>query len=157
MGPQPTTRRPPTIEWTENAVEGRFPSTRSGERIEWSLLAPDARIALVAERQRGLITSAQLRRCGLTVKGIRHRLETGRLHRIHRAVYVVGHRVLVPLARETAALMACAPGAVLSHRSAAILFGLPVLADAVDVSVAPTRRPRHTGITVTARRCGPPR
>ncbi len=33
-------------------------------------------------------------------------------------------------------------------RSAAILFGLPVLADGVDVSVPPTRRPRHEGIVV---------
>ncbi len=79
---------------------------------------------------------------------MRRRVENGRLHRLHRAVYVVGHRILAPLARETAALMACAPGAVLSHRSAAILFGLPVLTDAVDVSVAPRRRPRHKGIEV---------
>ena len=129
-------------------MEGLFPTTRPWERTEWSLLAPDARIALVAERQRGVISSAQLLQCGLTPKQIRHRLQTGALHRLHRAVYVVGHRVLAPLARETAALMACAPGAVLSHRSAAILFGLPVLTDAVDVSVAPTRRPRHAGIQV---------
>jgi len=123
-------------------------STRHGLDREWTLLAPDERIAVVAERQRGCITHAQLLQCGLTAKAIRHRRETGRLHRLHRGVYVVGHRILAPLARETAALMACAPGAVLNRRSAGILFGLPVLTDAVDVNVPPNRRPRHEGIKV---------
>ncbi len=123
-------------------------STHRRDHIEWSLLHVDERVSLVAERQRGTITYRQLRACGLERRAIQERVRTGHLHRLHRGVYVVGHRVLAPLARETAALLACAPGAVLNRRSAAILFGLPVLTDAVDVNVAPARRPRHKGIVV---------
>lgn len=49
---------------------------------------------------------------------------SGRLHRIHRGVYAVGHTADAPLAREAAALLACGDGAVLSHRSAGALWGL---------------------------------
>ena len=47
----------------------------------------DAAVAAVAKRQYGLVTRAQLRRVGVGETGIRERLRTGRLHRIHRGVY----------------------------------------------------------------------
>jgi very-short-patch-repair endonuclease len=53
-------------------------------------------------------------------------MRLGRLYRIHRGVFAVGHPVLAPLAAETAALLACAGSAVLSHMTAARLWGLPV-------------------------------
>jgi very-short-patch-repair endonuclease len=52
------------------------------------------------------------------------RLESGRLHEIHRGVYLVGHDVPPPFALEQAALLACGGGAALGHRSAANLWGL---------------------------------
>lgn len=55
------------------------------------------------------------------------------LHRLHRGVYVVGHRALAPMAAEFAAQAACGAGAVISHRSAAYLWNLvgtrPVVVD----------------------------
>ncbi len=62
-----------------------------------------------------------------------------------RGVYVVGAGVLIPLALETAVLLACAPRALLSHRSAAAAWGILVARPGVvDVTVGgrdPGRRP----------------
>lgn len=58
-------------------------------------------------------------------KGTVHaRVETGSMHRIHQGVYAVGHPQLTERGRLMAAVLSCAPGAVLSHRSAAVLWGL---------------------------------
>lgn len=48
----------------------------------------------------------------------------GRLHRLDRAVYAVGHTNLSLHGQCLAAVFACGPGAVLSHYSAAWLHGL---------------------------------
>lgn len=85
--------------------------------------APDARIAALAATQHGVVARQQL----LVLLGedaIDRRLRTGRLHRLHRGVYAVGHPVLTEDARRLAAVMSCGAGAVLSHRSAAALWGL---------------------------------
>jgi predicted transcriptional regulator of viral defense system len=47
-----------------------------------------------------------------------------RLHRIHRGVYAVGHQGLSKDGIWMAAVLACGPGAVLSHTSAARLWGM---------------------------------
>jgi very-short-patch-repair endonuclease len=64
-------------------------------------------------------------------------------------VYLVGHEVPAPLALETAALLACAPGAALSHRSAAKLWNLLPLADfaGIEITVRGQRRPK-SGVTL---------
>jgi hypothetical protein len=85
----------------------------------------DAAIAAVAASQHAVIGLDQLRSLGLPPSTIRSRAAAGRLHRIHQGVYALVPRVL--LAREghyMAAVLACGPGAVLSHRSAAVLHGL---------------------------------
>ena len=103
-------------------------------------LGVDRAVARVAGRQRGLITRAQLAEAGLGRGAIAHRVAEGRLHRVHRGVYLVGHRVPAPLARETAALLAIGVGAVLSHRSAAKLWQMPVPAVRdVEVSLVARR------------------
>jgi hypothetical protein len=71
----------------------------------------------------------ELLRSGLTDNGIARRLASGRLHRMHRGVYAVGHAGLTPEGRWLAAVKACGQGAVLSHASAAMLFGLLPLDD----------------------------
>jgi hypothetical protein len=48
----------------------------------------------------------------------------GRLHRLYRGVYAVGHSNLSPQGHSLAAVLACAPRALLSHVSAAWLWGL---------------------------------
>jgi very-short-patch-repair endonuclease len=84
----------------------------------------DARIGELAERQHGVVARRQLLALGVGEEAIEVRLRTGRLHRLHRGVYAVGHRVLSREARCLAAVLACGPGAVLSHRSAAALWGM---------------------------------
>jgi very-short-patch-repair endonuclease len=82
----------------------------------------DAAIATLAARQHGVLSSQQLRACGLSSSAIADRASASRLHRIHRGVYAVGHAALGNEGRWMAALLACGKGAVLSHRSAAELW-----------------------------------
>ncbi len=83
----------------------------------------------------------------MTARQVKLRLRNGRLHEIHRGVYLPGHPVLTAHARDMAALLACGPHAVLSHQSAASLWGLlsyPASAPAY-VTIPPERsatRPR---------------
>jgi very-short-patch-repair endonuclease len=94
------------------------------DRVLRSGLTGDRAIAALAEAQCGLVTRAQLAALGLGFGAIDHRIARGRLHRLHRGVYAVGHTALAPHARELAAVLACGPDAVLSHQSAAALWGL---------------------------------
>jgi hypothetical protein len=55
---------------------------------------------------------------------VKSRVSRGRLHRVHRGVYAVGHRRLGREGRYLAAVLACGPRAVLSYRSAAVWWGL---------------------------------
>jgi len=98
-------------------------------------------IADLAGRQHGVVARAQLVDLGLGRGAITRRLERGRLHRVHREVYAVGHRVLSRRGRWTAAVLAAGPGAVLSHRSAAALWGLrPFGPRRPEVTAVPRRR-----------------
>jgi very-short-patch-repair endonuclease len=108
----------------------------------------EARIAAMAGRQYGLVTRRQLRELGVGETGIEERLRTGRLHRIHRGVYAVGHAVLPARAQYLAAVLACGPGAALSHAAAGAHLGIRAsAATRVDVTV-PTHggRRRQRGI-----------
>jgi predicted transcriptional regulator of viral defense system len=75
----------------------------------------------LAARQHGVVSRAQLRGAGFTNRAIDRRLESGRLRRVHRGVYLVGHVVMPQRAREMSAVLAVGRNAVLSHRSAAWL------------------------------------
>jgi very-short-patch-repair endonuclease len=111
----------------------------------------DRTIARLAAKQRGIVTRRQLMAAGVGPVAIKRRRRAGRLQPIHRGVYAVGHSVLVDGAREVAALLACAPGAVLSHLSAAYQWRLlpyPANQTPVDITVV-GRQPRRTrGIRV---------
>jgi len=97
---------------------------------------PEARIAALARRQHGVVSLAQLRALGLGDSAVRERVRRGSLARIHRGVYAYGHPVLRKEGIFLAAVLACGPGAVLSHRAAADLLGLWAGARArVDVTV----------------------
>jgi very-short-patch-repair endonuclease len=79
---------------------------------------------------------------------------TKRLHRVHRGVYAVGYPTERLEARWMAALLACGPSAVLSHRAAAALWNLlRPMEGPVDVSVPSQNGCRHRrGIRVHRRR-----
>ncbi len=84
----------------------------------------NAAIARIAAQQHGVVTARQLAAVGLGRPAITERVSSGRLHRIHQGVYAVGHRGLSWHGRWMAAVLACGEGAVLSHGSAASLWGL---------------------------------
>ncbi|MEZ5078469.1 MAG: type IV toxin-antitoxin system AbiEi family antitoxin domain-containing protein [Solirubrobacterales bacterium] len=84
----------------------------------------DQRIAALAARQHGVVSLGQLREAGLRDDAVHKRARAGRLHRVHRGVYAVGHANLSHPGRWLAAVLACGDEAVLSHRSAAALWRL---------------------------------
>jgi len=126
--------------------------------------------AHVAACQLGAISTAQLLGLGIGRGAIAHRVQHGQLHRLFRGIYLLGHPVPPPGAREVGALLLCGPHATLSHRSAAALLGFaPPDPDAVHVTrhdrwppdatrsprapddLAPSRdRRRHHGFNLTS-------
>jgi very-short-patch-repair endonuclease len=99
-------------------------------------LAPDLLIARIAANQHGVITQAQLLNCGLSASAISRRVGAGRLVRIHRGIYAVGHAGLSQHGIWMAAVLACGDRAVLSHESAAALWRMIASPpSAIDVSV----------------------
>ncbi len=60
---------------------------------------------------------------GLNTRMIRWRVRKGRLFPVHHWVDGVGHPPRLPLERAAAAVLACGPGAALSHLGAGALWG----------------------------------
>lgn len=111
--------------------------------------SPAERAIQLAEAQRGVVSRAQLTAAGLDGSRIARMVRARHLHRLHRGVYRVGPALGLPWAAEAAALLACGDGVLLSHRSAAALWGLPVMPGAgVEVSVAGRHCAEPTGVTV---------
>jgi very-short-patch-repair endonuclease len=110
----------------------------------------DGRLVAIAVAQHGPVSLAQLRATGLTESAVRKRAGAGRLHRIHCGVYaLVPRELLTRNGLYMAAVLACGPGAVLSHRSAAALHELrPSGGARIDVTVPNRSYRRHTGIAV---------
>lgn len=110
----------------------------------------DLAIAALAARQHAVVGFSQLCELGLTARAIQLRAASGRLHRVHHAVYSLVPREL--LSRDgafMAAVLACGPDAAVSYRSAAALHELRRTDRAnVDVTI-PQRSPRkHSGIDI---------
>ncbi len=85
------------------------------------------------------MSAAELREIGFDEAAIRRRVLAGRLHRVYRGVYAVGHTIVSAEGRWLAAVMTCGDGAALSHRSAAALWGIrPTAAARIDVTVSHT-------------------
>lgn len=80
-------------------------------------------VAALAARQHGLVTRRQLIGLGLGESAINYRCQNGRLFRVHRGVYAVGRWPATPVERAAAAVLACGPGAALSHGSALSVWG----------------------------------
>jgi hypothetical protein len=107
-------------------------------------------ISALGAEQHAVFHLDQLTELGLSSSAVRKRAATSRLHRIYFKVYSLVPREL--LTREghwMAAVLACGPDAVLSHRTAAALLGLrPTDRAKIEVSVPRRSRPRHPGIEV---------
>lgn len=89
----------------------------------------------------------QLLALGFSRSAIEHRRRTGRLHQLARGIYSVGRSHLTREGRWIAAILACGPGAALSHRSAAALWDFGAEhEDYIDVSVKRASEARLPGI-----------
>jgi len=96
------------------------------------------------------VTRVQLLAEGIDRSRITRWLADGRLHRVHHGVYAVGHLTPSVQADYMAAVLACGPGARLSHRAEAYLLKImrtkrPPPAEVTIVGTAGRKRP---GITV---------
>jgi Protein of unknown function (DUF559)/Transcriptional regulator, AbiEi antitoxin len=101
-------------------------------------------IEAMVVRQRGVLSRQQLRDLGLSDTMIARWLRTGRLHRLHRQVFAIGHTALSIEARLWAASLYAGTGAVLSHTTAAWIWSL--------IDIEPTR----IHLTVCGRRSSLP-
>jgi very-short-patch-repair endonuclease len=107
----------------------------------------------MAGRQHGIVARRQLLALGFNSREIEHRVARGRLHLVMRGVYVVGWPRLTQKQRWMAAVLACGDGAMLSHQSAAVLWGISTKSSGeIDVSVRRRARLRRPGIRIRA--CG---
>ena len=116
------------------------------------------RIAQLAARQRGVVSHGQLLALGLTRSAIKRWVKQGRLHPIHRGVYLLGHPVAPPLALEQGALLAAGDDSVLTHLTAGRLDGFLEEEDGALIHVTTSRfRGRPPGLVVHTSRRLPPR
>lgn len=118
-----------------------------------------SRLADLAKEQYGVVSFQQLRELGFSKGHIYRAHEAERLLRVHRGVYAIGHSELSPHGRCRAALLAFNDNAVLSHRSAAWLWGLfPVCREEIDVTFAGKGLRRgirvHRVMAISDRDCG---
>jgi very-short-patch-repair endonuclease len=105
--------------------------------------AIECRIHALAARQHGLVTRQQLLHLELGEDAIDHRLMTGRLVKVQRGVYALGHKELRREGSVLAVVLGAGRRAVLSHRSAAALWGIRPWSGAfVEVTV-----PGRGGVT----------
>jgi Protein of unknown function (DUF559)/Transcriptional regulator, AbiEi antitoxin len=110
---------------------------------------PDVLVAARAAKAWGVLSIAELRACGLNDRAVLVRVRNGRLHPVHRGIYAVGHVSLPLEGRLLAAVKACGPGAVLSHYSAAALWGFVDWDDRFpEVTVVGTSTRTHRGVRV---------
>ncbi len=110
----------------------------------------ESRIRERFRRQNGFVTRQQLISLGLSAKAVDGRVRSGRYVAVYNGVYSEGVGREDPVGRATAAVLACGPGAVLSHGSAASLWGfLPRWGFALEV----TAQGKRTRPGITTHRC----
>jgi predicted transcriptional regulator of viral defense system len=71
----------------------------------------ESTLAALARRQHGVVTLRQLFDLGMSESAVGRWAQRGRLHRVHRGVYAVGHLGLTRNGRFMAAVLACGEGA----------------------------------------------
>ena len=94
-------------------------------------------LAELAKEQHGVVSMWQLAELGYPRPTVKQALETERLHPLYRGTYAVGHRAVSRQGQCLAAVFSCGDRALLSHRSAAWLWGLTSrFASPVEVTAA---------------------
>jgi excinuclease ABC subunit B len=112
----------------------------------------DAVVQALAGRQHGVVAQWQLAAAGLSRQAIHRRVEAGWLIRLHRGVYAVGHMALTRHSHLIAAVYACGPEALASHRAAAWLWGVLRGSHPIEVTAPRGRKPK-TGFIMHRSRC----
>lgn len=115
-------------------------------------------LARLADRQHGVVGRGQLLTLGFGDEAIKLRLDAMRLHALHREVFAVGHARLGEAGRRRAAVLAYGDTALLSHRSAAALWGLTrQRSPLIDITAATGRQGvrRREGIFIHRGRIHP--
>jgi hypothetical protein len=84
----------------------------------------DAAVGRYVARRHKVLSLEEARDLRLSYAAVRHRVDTGAWSTLHRGVYHVGAGIPTPLALYRAAVLSVGADAVLSHRSAAALWGL---------------------------------
>jgi hypothetical protein len=103
----------------------------------------------LVRRQHGVVARKQLLDLGFSAMAIRHRVKVGRLYPMRTGVYAVGRPQISREGRWMAAVLACGEEAMLSHRSAAALWGFgEEHPHYIEVSVRRHSTLRRTGIRV---------
>jgi very-short-patch-repair endonuclease len=104
----------------------------------------------LVRQQQGLLTHRQLASLGVGRRTIERWVDSGRLRAVHREVYAYGPRPLTKRGKWLARVLAMGPGAFLSHRSAAALWGLAGDRPKVDVTAPRGKQvlPGRKGIQV---------
>jgi Transcriptional regulator, AbiEi antitoxin len=98
-------------------------------------------LADLAKRQHGVVSIRQLiGPLGYSRDAISRATAAGRLHHLHRGVYAVGHTRLTQQGGCLAAVLASGPGALLSHDSAAWLWGISTKGPAPYAVTTPVPR-----------------
>ena len=106
----------------------------------------------LAGRQHGVVARRQLLALGFNKREIEHRVSRGRLHLVMRGIYAVGWPRLTKKRRWMTAVLACGEGAVLSHRSAAALWGIGFERERlIDISVRRRAELKRPGLRVRGR------
>jgi len=77
-----------------------------------------------AEKQHGVFATWQLLEQGLNERTVTSRRAGGLLVPLHQGVYALAHTRLTREGRSMAAVLACGPGAILSHFDAGRLWGM---------------------------------
>jgi very-short-patch-repair endonuclease len=104
-------------------------------------------IGELAGRRHGVVSLVQLHELGVSADFARARVRAKRWYALHRGVYAVGHEALTPKSHFIAAVYACGPGSLLSHRAAGALQGLLDSTGVIEVTARRGCKPKP-GIAV---------
>jgi hypothetical protein len=103
----------------------------------------DTAISALADRQERVVGREQLSELGVGRGALAYRVKLGRLHPQLPGAYSVGGRKLTKEGRLIAAVLSLGPGTVISHRTAADLWGIrPCASPLIEVTRPRRVRPR---------------
>lgn len=108
----------------------------------------ERRLAELLARQHGVLARRQLLGLGFGRRAIDNRLRKHQLRVVHGGVYALGALPLLPRGRWLAAVLACGEGALLSHWSAASLWGLLRERPGLPHVTAPRNRHSRRGLVI---------